>query len=108
MDPEMNIHGLEITDLEASDIGMMDTLIPKASDQTTGKVIADGAYYSIEGTQELHDKGIIRVIPPPSHAVVHGIERTRWHDHIVQYINDKGTVYAFHKKCVVSGIMRKC
>ena len=98
MDPEMNMHGLEITDLESSDIGMMDTLIPKASDQTTGKVIADGAYYSIEGTQALHDKGIIPVIPPPSHAVVHGIEHTRWHDHIVQYINDKGTVYAFHKK----------
>ena len=98
MDPEMNMHGLEITDLEASDIGMMDELIPKDGDQPIGKVIADGAYYRIEGTQALHDKGIIPVIPPPSHAVVHGTERTQWHDHIVKYIKDKGTVYAFHKK----------
>ena len=49
MDPEMNMHGLEITDFEASDIGMMDTLIPKDGDHPIGKVIADGAYYSIEG-----------------------------------------------------------
>ena len=46
----------------------------------------------------MHDKGIIPVIPPPSHAVVHGTEPTHWHDHIVKYIKDKGTVYAFHKK----------
>lgn len=98
IDPEMNMHGLEITDLEISDIGMMDQLVPTNDEQKTGKVTADGAYYSIEGTQALCDRGIIPVIPPPSHAVVHGIERTQWHDQIVQYIKDKGTVYAFHKK----------
>ena len=33
-----------------------------------------------------------------SHAVVHGADNTKWHDKIVQYIKDKGRVYAFHKK----------
>jgi hypothetical protein len=98
MDPEMNMHGLEITDLEKSDIGMMSQLVPTNEGQKIGKVLADGAYYSIEGTQALYDRGIIPVIPPPIHAVVHGIESTQWHDYIVQYIKDKGTVYAFHKK----------
>ena len=37
------------------------------------------------------------VIPPPAHAVVPGKENTRWHDQLVQYIQDK-TLYAFHKK----------
>jgi hypothetical protein len=98
MDPELNIHSLEITNLEESDIGMMDDLIPANEEQKIGKVIADGAYYSIEGTQALHDRGIMPVIPPPVHAVVHGKDNTKWHDEVVQYIKDKGTVYAFHKK----------
>jgi hypothetical protein len=38
------------------------------------------------------------VIPPPAHAVIHGESHTRWHDRIVGYINEKGSVYAFHKK----------
>jgi hypothetical protein len=37
-------------------------------------------------------------LPLTCHAVVHGTNATKWHDHIVQYIKDKGTVYAFHKK----------
>jgi hypothetical protein len=37
------------------------------------------------------------VIPPPAHAVVHGGERTRWHDQIVGYIKNKG-IHAFHRK----------
>lgn len=98
IDPEMNIHGIEITDYEASDIEMMGDLIPDEIAELVDKTIADGAYYSIEGTQDLHNKGIIPVIPPPSHAVIHGKEATKWHDDIVQYIKDKGTVYAFHKK----------
>jgi hypothetical protein len=98
MDPEMNIHGIEITDLETSDIAVMDTLVSEDNDLSIDKVLADGAYYSIEGTQNLYDKGIIPIIPPPCHAVVHGTNATKWHDHIVQYIKDKGTVYAFHKK----------
>ena len=30
--------------------------------------------------------------------MIHGESHTRWHDRIVGYINEKGSVYAFHKK----------
>ena len=60
--------------------------------------MADGAYYDIVRNERLFHEGITPVIPPPSHAVVHGNDHTTWHDKIVQYIQDKGTVYAFHKK----------
>jgi len=40
----------------------------------------------------------VPVIPPPSHAVTHQKDNTRWHDKIVQYIQDKGTIYAFHEE----------
>ncbi|WP_198027147.1 transposase [Candidatus Paracaedibacter symbiosus] len=98
IDPEMNMHAVEITDYESSDIGMMDNLIPENETQSTDKVIADGAYYSKEGVERLHNKRIIPAIPPPSNAVIHGQETTKWHDKVVQYIKDKGTVFAFHKK----------
>src|ERR1039457_3569167 len=42
--------------------------------------------------------GMLPVIPPPVHAVVHGKPTTTWHDKIVKYIKDKGSVYAFNKK----------
>ena len=32
------------------------------------------------------------VIPPPSHATVQNKENSTWHDKIVEYIKDKGTV----------------
>lgn len=98
IDPEMNMHGVEITDYEASDIEMMDDLIPEDGSQPIDKIIADGGYYSIQGVEKLHDLGITPVIPPPSNAVIHGKESTKWHDKVVQYIKEKGTVYAFHKK----------
>tara|TARA_B110000459_G_scaffold72441_1_gene81277 strand:- start:566 stop:985 length:420 start_codon:yes stop_codon:yes gene_type:complete len=41
---------------------------------------------------------IMPIIPLPSDAVVHGKERSKQHDKIVQYIKEKRTVYAFHKK----------
>jgi hypothetical protein len=31
-------------------------------------------------------------------ATVQGKTNTQWHDKIVQYIKEKGTVYAFHEK----------
>jgi Transposase DDE domain len=98
MDPEINMHGIEITDYEMSDIEVIDALISKDDGISVDKVIADGAYYSIERAERLQRKGIIPVIPPPSHAVVHGQADTTWYDRIVQYIKDKGIVYAFHKK----------
>jgi len=98
MDPEMEMYGAEITGYEESDIGVMDRLFPDDKKVKVGKAIADGGYYSIEGVEALYKKGITPVIPPPSDAVVHNKPTTTWHDKIVQYIKDKGTVYAFHKK----------
>ncbi|WP_231748183.1 hypothetical protein [Burkholderia sp. ABCPW 14] len=67
------------------------------ADIPVDRVIADGAYYSIEHNEALLHAGVTHVIPPPVHAVVHGDEQTRWHDQVVQFIQDKGR-YAFHEK----------
>jgi hypothetical protein len=70
-----------------SDSEGMDRVLP--TDIPIDRVIADGAYYSIERGEALSRNGITPVIPPPSHAVVHGDENTQWHDGLVQYIKDK-------------------
>ncbi|RYE18868.1 MAG: IS5 family transposase [Sphingobacteriaceae bacterium] len=95
-DPDLNIHAVEITDYDVADIDVLDQLMPQEIE--IDKLIADGGYYSIAGADALNKKGITPVIPPPSHSVVHGLDDTKWHDKIVQYIKDKGSVYAFHKK----------
>lgn len=95
-DPDLNIHAIEITDYDVGDIEMLNQLIPETI--KVSKVIGDRAYYSISGTEELNEKGITPVIPPPSHAVVHGLDSTKWHDKLVQYIKDKGSIHAFYKK----------
>ncbi len=95
IDADMNIHAIRITTTEVSDSEVMDAVLP--ADVPLEQVIADGAYYSIERTEALSGAGVTPVIPPPAHAVVHGNDRTRWHDQIVKYIEDKG-IYAFHKK----------
>ena len=87
-----------VRDTEIADIEMMEALIPKEIATLLEKVVADGGYYSKEVVEELYNKGIIPAIPPPSHAVRQGKANTQWHDKIVQYIKEKGTVYAFHKK----------
>ncbi|MGF6652945.1 hypothetical protein OKW34_003534 [Paraburkholderia youngii] len=91
----MNVHAIRITTTEVSDREGMDAVLP--ADAPMDRVIADGAYYSIERTEAFSGAGVTPVIPPPAHAVVHGEERTRRHDQIVRYIEDKG-IYAFHKK----------
>jgi hypothetical protein len=96
MDLDMNIHNVEITDCSSSDISVLDDIIPK--DIAIDNLYADGAYYSINKVEELYTKGITPVIPPPKNACIHGKDNTRFHDKIVQYINDKGTIYAFYKK----------
>lgn len=96
IDPDMNMHSVELTDHLTGDLAMLKTLMPQHLD--IDKVIADGAYYSIDNGQALSNQGITPVIPPPDTAVVHGQDDTSWHDEIVAYIQEKGTVYAFHKK----------
>ena len=89
IDTDMNVHGIRITTTEVSESEGMDAVLP--ADLPVDKVIADGAYYSIERTKALSRAGVTPVIPPPAHAVVHGNDLTRWHDQIVQYIEDKGS-----------------
>jgi hypothetical protein len=48
IDAEMNIHAMRITTTEVSDSEAMDTMLP--ADVPLDRVIADGAYYSIERT----------------------------------------------------------
>ena len=96
IDLEMNMHAVEITDYESSDIVMLNHLIPAGIE--VNKIIADGGYYSIAGVEKFSLQGITPVIPPPKHSVVHGNDTTKWHDKIVQYIKNKGSVYAFHKR----------
>jgi hypothetical protein len=98
MDHQMNVHGVDITQTEVADSDVMEDLIPDEIAILLEKVIADGGYYSKELVEKLYNKGIIPAIPPPSHAVVQGKDNTKWHDKIIKYIKDKGTVYAFHKK----------
>ena len=95
IDPEMNVHAINITTTQVSDSEGLDHML--TADLPMERLIADGAYYSIERGEALLNKGVVPVIPPPSHAVVHGKENTRWHDQQVQYIQDK-SIYAFHKK----------
>ncbi len=96
MDEDFNMVGLEITDYDKGDNELIDNLIP--DNVEIQAFIADGSYYSISKVEELYKYGITPVIPPPINAVVKGKDNTTWHDKIVQYIKDKGSVYAFHKK----------
>ncbi len=96
MDPDLNIHSIEITDNSVPDIAMQNALIP--SDIAIDKIIADGGYYSIDGVEHLYLNGITPVIPPPRNSVIRDESGAVWHDKIVNYIKTKGTVYAFHKK----------
>jgi hypothetical protein len=41
------------------------------------KIIADGAYESIERSETLSAAGVTPVMPPPARAVVRGDERTK-------------------------------
>jgi len=95
IDTDMNVHAIRITTTEVSDSEAMDAVLP--AEVPLDRVIADGAYYSIERIEAFSGAGATPVIPPPAHAVVHGKEQTRWHDRLVKYIEDKG-IYAFHKK----------
>ncbi|WP_338112011.1 transposase [Rickettsia asembonensis] len=96
IDPEMNIHNVEITDCHTADIEMLEYLIPW--NISADRVIADGAYYSIEGVEKLSNRGITPVIPPPRNAKIYAQDNSIWHDKVVCYISKKGNIYAFYKK----------
>lgn len=96
MDLDMNIHNVEITDCVVSDISLLNDMIPDYIG--INNLYADGGYYSIDNVEDIYKRGITPIIPPPKNARVHGKDNTRWHDKIVQYINNKGTIYAFYKK----------
>jgi hypothetical protein len=97
MDADMETYAVELTEQDVSDREVMDLLRPEFV--VTDKLIADGGYYSAEKSQDLYEQGVIPVIPPPAHSVVHNQnDPSSWHDKIVSYIKEKGTVYAFHKK----------
>lgn len=95
MDTQGNVHEVAVTSTEVFDSQGMELILPDLL--PVAKLFADGTYYCIERNERLLQTGILPVIPPPSHAVVHGNGSTAWHDKIVQYIADKG-IYAFHKK----------
>ena len=92
---DMNFHAVRITTAEVSASEVVDAVLP--TDVPLERVIADGAYCGIERTEALPGAGVMPVIPPPAHAVVHGSDLTRWDGQIVKCIEDKG-IYAFHKK----------
>jgi len=93
IDQVMNMQSVEVTDYASSDIGKLDDLIN--IEAPISKVISDGAYYSKKRVQKFYEKDITPVIPPPPNSIVHGLPETEWHDKIVQYIQEKETVYAF-------------
>ncbi|WP_279613491.1 transposase [Paraburkholderia mimosarum] len=95
IDPEMNVHQIAITEDNVSDEAGLNAML--AVDANVDCVIADGAYYSIARTEAWSACGVLPVIPPPANAVVHNQPATRWHDHLVRYIKDKG-IHAFRNK----------
>ncbi len=91
----MNVHQIAIPEDHLSDEAGLDAVL--AVDANVDCVIADGAYYSIAQTEAWSACGVLPVIPPPANAVVHDQPATRWHDHLVRYIKDKG-IHAFRNK----------
>lgn len=98
IDPAFESYVLEVTEQDISDREIMDALIPEDMRPSLRSLIADGGYYDHKVSQALYEEGITPVIPPPKTAVVHGKSSTAWHDTLVSYIQQKGSVYAFHKK----------
>jgi hypothetical protein len=98
IDPEMNTHAIKVTEHTISDQEIMEKLIPEDLRPFVDKLLGDGGYYDHEKSQALMNEGITPAIPPPKTSVVQGKDSTAWHDLIVSYIQEKGSIYAFHKK----------
>jgi hypothetical protein len=95
MDEDMNVHNVKITEQDVHDKSVMNELMPNLG---IAEIIADQAYYSVDDAESLYNRGITPVIPPPHNSQIRGDNNSTWHDKIVQYINDKGSIYAFYKK----------
>jgi hypothetical protein len=95
IDPDMKIHAIEITGTDVSDSEGLDRILP--TELLIDQVIADGAYYSIERGEALNDRGIVAVIRRPRTLLCMAVKTRKLRDQTVQYILDKGSIYAFHK-----------
>jgi hypothetical protein len=95
MNLDWDIHATKVTDTTVGDSPAMDDLLAKTADVKVEKVLADGAYYDTLRNETLLKNGTFPVIPPPANAVV---GKGGLHDQLVDYIERKGTIYAFHKK----------
>lgn len=95
IDPQMNVQQIAIPENNVSDEAGLNAMM--AVNANVDCVIADGAYYSIAQNEAWSACGVLPVIPPPANAVVHDQPATRWHDHLVRYIKDKG-IHAFRNK----------
>jgi hypothetical protein len=88
IDADMNVHAIRITTTDVPDSEGMCDVLP--ADLPVDRVIADGAYYSIDRTEALLRAGVTPVIPLPAHAFLHGGEDTRWHDETLNTSSTKG------------------
>lgn len=87
-----------MTEENVPDINVMADLLPEEIKSLIDELFADGGYYDHAKCQALMEQGVIPAIPPPKGAAVHGKESTVWHDALVFYIQQKGSIYAFYKK----------
>lgn len=77
MDPDMNIHGIDITETDVADISIKDTFLFETDIINLEKVIADRSYYNIEEGEFLYNKSIMPVIPSSCHSVIHDKDTIR-------------------------------
>ncbi|RQP67646.1 transposase [Burkholderia ubonensis] len=94
-DSRVNARRIAITADNVSDEAGLNAML--AVNANVDCVITDGAYFSIAQNEAWSAYGVLPVIPTPANTVVHNQLATRWHDHLVQYIKDKGD-HAFRNK----------
>jgi hypothetical protein len=81
IDPDVNVHAVGVTETTVADAEAMDALL--AVDCHVDRLIADGAFNSIETTETWSACGVLPVIPSAAHAMIHGDSHTRWHDRVL-------------------------
>lgn len=81
IDPDVNVHAVGVTETTVADAEATDALL--AVDCHVDRLIADGTFNSIETTETWSARGVLPVIPPAAHAMIHGDSHTRWHDRVL-------------------------